>query len=1143
MAKEKKAKADSKKAKLAEKKQKQEKKAEEKAKVKATKAAGSSSDVEDVDLDDSPRPSSRPPPRARATACFLANPADRNQLLLFGGEYFNGALATFSNDLMVYNIDRDEWRAVTSPNAPLPRSGAAWTRAGNQVGSVYIFGGEFSSPRQGTFYHYNDFWRLDAGGSPREWTRIEARGKTPPARSGHRMTYYKNYIVLFGGFQDTANQTKYLGDLWLYDTQTLLWHCPTLPLAQPDPTPAPPSPSSRTTPAPGNPRGNALRPVVHQDTFFLRIAAPPADAPPGTPPTVRWERCKRPANTPSPARAGTTMAYHRGRGIWFGGVHGAEEIEENIKSEFFPLGLRRRAAGAAVGRKAGSGGDGGRSGRRARGRANEEELLRRLAALGRGGDVDKEAEEEEEEEEGKIGREMPVSMELPHLRFNAHLAVQGDVLYIYGGTFEKGDRECTFDDMYAIDLGRLDGCKEIFSRPAEDWVVSEDEDDDEDDDEDEDEGEAEDDEDEDGDIEMADEVPKQLFTPTKRKKKQGPANEAASAEAALTNPPSTTLEEVETESGSVAVEDGLPHPRPFESRRDFFQRTSNEWQEALMTSLRWKGIQPEALTVKEIKAKAFELSEEKWWDSREEITALEDEQEAAGIGEDCTLSCCTSGNDSIANKMPLGIQRINVKKSQPNDRIVFIKPLKGPDEDIARDFLEKIAAQCLPIMRDDHLAVMSLEEFPFNNEFVGRNFNAGEVVQLVLKARSGHWLPFNYVQMVMMHEFVPRSLPPQHPELTHPGLAHCTQMNHSRAFWAVRNQYADQMRVLWARGFTGEGLWGRGAHLATGLFLDNAVQPGEQLPEHLCGGTYKSRRKRRPKKEALSYREQKERRILKKFGVHGVALGEDAETKKKLEKGRKIAAKPRVAGSARGRELRAAAALARFDQMKEGVKEEGAGSEDESGSSGEDYDDVKGDSSADALDIDGKRMLDAKGRGMIKICEDENPGDQDAQRELLELQGFSSTPVKVKVENEEAIPAAITNKGSATIPNMKLEGGEQGRQLELPDRKIAKRSTTPRNRLALMGSSKSTRAKDSPTTSLKQKVPGPDSAGSNVCSVCSFTNEGLAPTCPMCANVLNTKIMPKAWACTSQACRGSSYRNADDCGVCGVCGERRGGQV
>lgn len=49
--------------------------------------------------------------------------------------------------------------------------------------------GEFSSPKQGTFYHYNDFWKLDP--TTREWERIETKGKGPPARSGHRMTYHK----------------------------------------------------------------------------------------------------------------------------------------------------------------------------------------------------------------------------------------------------------------------------------------------------------------------------------------------------------------------------------------------------------------------------------------------------------------------------------------------------------------------------------------------------------------------------------------------------------------------------------------------------------------------------------------------------------------------------------------------------------------------------------------------------------------------------------------------------------------------------------------------------------------------------------------------------------------------------------------
>lgn len=129
--------------------------------------------------------------------------------------------------------------------------------------------------------------------------------------------------------------------------------------------------------------------------------------------------------------------------------------------------------------------------------------------------------------------------------------------------------------------------------------------------------------------------------------------------------------------------------------------------------------------------------------------------------------------------MPLGIQRLNAKTTQPNDRIIFIKPLPGPDQAIAQDFLERIAAQCrtlpypsalrrnridltpcdaVPIMRTHHLSVTSLEEYPPNREFVGRNFNAGEVVQLVLKPRgggAGRWLPFEYVQMVMMHEYFP----------------------------------------------------------------------------------------------------------------------------------------------------------------------------------------------------------------------------------------------------------------------------------------------------------------------------------------------------------------------------------------------------
>jgi hypothetical protein len=115
----------------------------------------------------------------------------------------------------------------------------------------------------------------------------------------------------------------------------------------------------------------------------------------------------------------------------------------------------------------------------------------------------------------------------------------------------------------------------------------------------------------------------------------------------------------------------------------------------------------------------------------------------------------------------LGFERLNERTKRPNALINFIKPLEGPDKALAQDFLERVAAICYPIMKENHIVVMALEEYKPNPEFIGRNFNAGEVIQLVLKApHTNQWLPFKHVQMVMMHE-----------------LAHCKQMNHSRDFW------------------------------------------------------------------------------------------------------------------------------------------------------------------------------------------------------------------------------------------------------------------------------------------------------------------------------------------------------------------------
>ena len=249
-------------------------------------------------------------------------------------------------------------------------------------------------------------------------------------------------------------------------------------------------------------------------------------------------------------------------------------------------------------------------------------------------------------------------------------------------------------------------------------------------------------------------------------------------------------------------------------------------------------------------------------------------------------------------------------------------------------------------------------------------------------------------------------------------LAHCKQMNHSKAFWAVRNQYARDMEGLWRDGYTGEGLWGKGRELSTGRFKRQTIQADDVLPEHICGGTYRTNRRRKRKAgSSLTWKEQKERRILKKFGAGGVALGEDEETKVKLEQGKKAKGKPRVAQSQRGRELRAAAALARFEENKVKKKEEEEVEvikieSDESG------DEVDISTVPDAVDIDGSKLVDKDGVGLVKVCGDDEGDSSEASDEMRELllsfHGGSS--------GQRSKPAPVVKKESRPV---KPEPGSQ----------------------------------------------------------------------------------------------------------------------
>ncbi|KAI4715588.1 WLM-domain-containing protein [Aureobasidium sp. EXF-10727] len=544
---------------------------------------------------------------------------------------------------------------------------------------------------------------------------------------------------------------------------------------------------------------------------------------------------------------------------------------------------------------------------------------------------------------------------------------------------------------------------------------------------------------------------------------------------------------------------------------------------------------------------------------------------------------------SNMNKV-LGFERINERVKRPNSLINFIKPLEGPDKALAQDFLERVAAICYPIMKENHIVVMALEEYPPNPEFIGRNFNAGEVIQLVLKApHTNQWLPFKHVQMVMMHE-----------------LAHCKQMNHSRAFWKVRNAYADELKVLWDKAYTGEGLWGKGQSLITGQYMTNHMPEAANAPASLCGGTFRSSggRKRRRKEDVpkITYAERQQRRIAKKFGVNGTALGDDEGMRAKLEagqKGGKPAVKPRVAGSKRGRELRAAAALARF----ENVKKETVKAEPKTETISDD--DYETDSDYEYTPIE--RTMNPEDGNMVRVCENEDSEDKDAQREFDELREIDQAMPKLNIKSSaqtsskgkdrlmipsddastesdddqdldaprnsmkpptrtQPIPDDLSTDSEDDIQDVTSIVQERNKQKEsdppkepspatkqteqnskkaqpppvdIKDDSTASESepsSAPKEPSAPSSSATIISTKPGTTPSSSKPQEHPPAIPSPTCNICSLENESTAALCAACSHVLNPALMPNCWECTSTACQSVGYVNPGDYGVCGLCG-------
>lgn len=574
-----------------------------------------------------------PAPSPRSNCSLTVNPLKETELILYGGEFYNGNKTFVYGDLYRYDVDKTEWKLVSSPNSPPPRSAhqaVAWKNY------IYIFGGEFTSPNQERFHHYKDFWMLDL--KTNQWEQLNLKG-CPSPRSGHRMVLYKHKIILFGGFYDTLREVRYYNDLFVFDLDQFKWQ-------EIKPKPGAMWPTGRSgfqlfvyqddiflyggysKEVSSDKNNNSEKGIVHSDMWSL------------DPKTWEWNKVKKSGMPPGP-RAGFSMSVHKRRALLFGGVVDVEVEGDAMMSLFlselygfqldtnrwYPLELRKEKSTkdklkkieqdctddvdkkinpACTAREEIEESEDEES--------NIDDVSKNIAS--NMSIVDGETLAKSEGKSNESGAKFDIQSSLPEVvkpcgRINACMAIGRDTLYIYGGMMEIKDREITLDDLYSLNLSKLDEWKCIIPASESEWVEASDDDEENEDDEDESEGDSSADEEEDEEEEA-----------------QNASVQVGDA-VALIKGGGKNLRRKERRSrieqirASLGLSDSQRTPLPGESLREFYRRTNMYWQMAAHEHTQHTG--------KELRKDGFDLAEARYRELKpilDELALLEAEQKA-----------------------------------------------------------------------------------------------------------------------------------------------------------------------------------------------------------------------------------------------------------------------------------------------------------------------------------------------------------------------------------------------------------------------------------------------------------------------------------------------------------------------------------
>ncbi|XP_011706623.1 PREDICTED: kelch domain-containing protein 4 isoform X1 [Wasmannia auropunctata] len=431
-------------------------------------------------------------PLRRVNFTLTAHPF-KDELIMLGGEFHDGRQTIVYGDMFIYNINKQEWILIKAPGAPPPRCGHQAVATTHHGGELWVFGGEFTSPSESQFYHYRDLWVFRF--TDKKWEKITTPNG-PSSRSGHRMVHVKKQLIVFGGFHDNLRHDyKYFNDVHIFDLETYTWQ-------KIEPTGVAPAPRSGCIllPTPDNKivvyggyskekvKKNIDRGCIHDDMFLLTQA----DKNDVT--KYKWINVKQTGIRINPRCGVSAALVQPNQAFVFGGVYDDDDDDEDLHGTFyndlFALDLEKLCWRiVTLTKKKEVTVAGGPEGRRRRRKQKEESG----EEAEQSNDSDKEVVEDLSssmqstvivDDDGiftvtigsvesstasssflqpnsAVTNDTTTFFPLP--RINAGMAVKHNILYLYGGMMEEGDRQYTFSDFYNLDCRKLDEWKTLIA--------------------------------------------------------------------------------------------------------------------------------------------------------------------------------------------------------------------------------------------------------------------------------------------------------------------------------------------------------------------------------------------------------------------------------------------------------------------------------------------------------------------------------------------------------------------------------------------------------------------------------------------------------------------------------------------------------